>query len=448
MGFNLLEVLGDQVTGVLAKEASGFLGGSESGITKALGISFPAILGSVMNKGASESGAGELLDLIKGQDVGFMDNVAGLFGGGGGALETLMGSGGGILKMLMGDKIGGVVDIVAKAAGLDQGMTGKLIKMAAPFLIGTIGKQVMKNGLNVGGLMDLLSGQKEHLAKSAMPSELGDMLGLGGLLKGIGNIAGDGLDAGKKVVGGAANLGKSAVGTAANVGSAAVDTATKTGSSLLKWLLPAILVLGLLSYFFGFRTGCNAVDNVTDAAVNTTKTVANKTAHGVKAVGNAAGDAAGAVTGAFGAMFSKVDAAAKKALDALKFESGTAAANFKSFIEGGAKGSGVFRFKDLHFATGSSAIGAKAGGDVDNIAAILKAYPGVKVQIAGHTDKTGNAEANMKLSQARAEVVKGRLIAKGISGSRLSAKGYGSTQPVSASATNAENRRIEVRLVH
>lgn len=472
MSFNVLEILKDQVSGGLAKEAAGFLGGSEGGITKALGTAFPAILGSVLEKGSSDSGAGELMDMIKGQDTGFMDNIGSLFGGGGGALDSLMGSGGGMLNMLMGDKLGGVVDLVSKTSGLDSGITGKVFKMAAPFLMGIIGKQVMSNGLNVGGLMDMLGGQKDSVA-AAMPSGMGNLLGLGGLLKGVGNIVGGGVDAGKKVVGAvgdvgssvtgaAASVGSAVTGAAANVGSAAIDTAAKTGSSLIKWLIPAIVVLGVLSYFFGFKTGCSAVDNVTDSAVNATegvvsgagnlaKDAADATIDGAKAVGNATVDGVKSVgdatANAAGAVFAKVDDAAKKAMDALTFTTGSAAAQFKSFIEGGANGSGVFKFNNLNFATGSAAIDGKGGNEVDNIAAIMKAYPGVNIQIAGHTDKTGDAAKNVTLSQNRAETVKGRLIAKGIASERLTAKGYGSSQPVSATSTNAENRRIEVRII-
>ena len=63
MSINLLDMLKDQVTGSLAKGAAGFLGESESGITKALGSGiFPALLGSMIDKGGSEEGATGLLN--------------------------------------------------------------------------------------------------------------------------------------------------------------------------------------------------------------------------------------------------------------------------------------------------------------------------------------------------------------------------------------------------
>lgn len=80
----------------------------------------------------------------------------------------------------------------------------------------------------------------------------------------------------------------------------------------------------------------------------------------------------------------------------------------------------------------------------------LKAYPEIKVEIQGHTDDVGKDAANQKLSDARAKSVMQWLIAKGVSASRMTAKGLGEMQPrvPNTSAENrAMNRRIEFKLV-
>jgi outer membrane protein OmpA-like peptidoglycan-associated protein len=77
--------------------------------------------------------------------------------------------------------------------------------------------------------------------------------------------------------------------------------------------------------------------------------------------------------------------------------------------------------------------------------AIAKA-PGVKIEIAGHTDEKGSPKLNQALSQARAATVRLYLIALGIPSEQLVAKGYGSTQPLAPNKTEAGramNRRIE-----
>ena len=81
------------------------------------------------------------------------------------------------------------------------------------------------------------------------------------------------------------------------------------------------------------------------------------------------------------------------------------------------------------------------------MASILKAYPGVKVIVEGYTDNTGDAGANVTLSQARADAVKARLMVAGINAARISTKGFGSGNPVADNGTaegRAQNRRIEM----
>jgi OOP family OmpA-OmpF porin len=75
----------------------------------------------------------------------------------------------------------------------------------------------------------------------------------------------------------------------------------------------------------------------------------------------------------------------------------------------------------------------------------------VKIEISAHTDSKGADEYNFELSQKRAENVVSYLISKGIDRSRLTAKGYGETVPVSDNETEegrAENRRVEMRIIN
>src|SRR5581483_12211990 len=64
-----------------------------------------------------------------------------------------------------------------------------------------------------------------------------------------------------------------------------------------------------------------------------------------------------------------------------------------------------FDFDQLNFKPGSAELTDSSRKQVRNIAAILRAYPNARIKIGGYTDKTGNADANLKLSQQRADVV-------------------------------------------
>jgi len=84
---------------------------------------------------------------------------------------------------------------------------------------------------------------------------------------------------------------------------------------------------------------------------------------------------------------------------------------------------------------------------LDKVAASLRDWPEVKVEIGGHTDASGSAAHNLDLSQRRAESVKAYLVSKGIDPSRLTAKGYGKTKPIADNKTKegkAKNRRVEL----
>ncbi len=107
----------------------------------------------------------------------------------------------------------------------------------------------------------------------------------------------------------------------------------------------------------------------------------------------------------------------------------------------------------VEFATGSDKItGAKSFKILDQVAAVLKANQSIfLVEIAGHTDDTGGAEANKALSQKRAEAVRSYLVDKrGVPASKLRAMGYGQERPIDDNATpkgRQANRRVEFNIV-
>jgi outer membrane protein OmpA-like peptidoglycan-associated protein len=85
--------------------------------------------------------------------------------------------------------------------------------------------------------------------------------------------------------------------------------------------------------------------------------------------------------------------------------------------------------------------------ELDKLVQLLKLNPNVNIRLNGYTDSVGSAEHNLILSQNRAQAVVNYLISKGISESRLSAKGYGSAHPVAPNDTEegrALNRRTEL----
>lgn len=101
----------------------------------------------------------------------------------------------------------------------------------------------------------------------------------------------------------------------------------------------------------------------------------------------------------------------------------------------------------IRFDTNSANIRDESVPELREFADFLREYPGVTAEIDGHTDSTGRAEYNLRLSRLRAEAVVEYLVdAEGIDGSRLTAVGLGQTRPVASNDTpegRQRNRRVE-----
>jgi OOP family OmpA-OmpF porin len=103
----------------------------------------------------------------------------------------------------------------------------------------------------------------------------------------------------------------------------------------------------------------------------------------------------------------------------------------------------------IQFESGSAAIKPQSQALIDSLAVVLAPCAGVVIEVAGHTDASGNAAANQTLSQSRAAAVVAALTAKSVPAERLTARGYGSSEPKQAgrsAAANAANRRIEFKV--
>lgn len=102
----------------------------------------------------------------------------------------------------------------------------------------------------------------------------------------------------------------------------------------------------------------------------------------------------------------------------------------------------------VNFHTDSAKLTDESTAILDGVAKTLTANPDVKVEVAGHTDSDAADDYNLNLSQARAHVVVSYLAAHGVQADRMTAKGYGESQPMVANdspAHKAINRRVELR---
>ena len=107
----------------------------------------------------------------------------------------------------------------------------------------------------------------------------------------------------------------------------------------------------------------------------------------------------------------------------------------------------IVNMSDVLFDTGKYTLKPGAREKLAKIAGILLAYPGLTIEVDGHTDNVGGSDFNQKLSEQRAGAVRDYLVQQGVSGNAVSARGFGDTEPVASNqdpSGRQMNRRVEL----
>lgn len=191
---SLIEELGRAAFSQMSNRASTKTGLNEATV-KALMPMATAVLMNGLKKNISKPGGAEALaKALAKHDGGLLNNPARA------ADDDVMNDGERILGHILGSKQGETQAALAKAAGADPAQIGKLLAMAAPAILAGLGRARTENGLDAGGLADLVK-KESSKAQSVAPNELG------GLLKwidadGDGNVAEDVIAIAGKAFGG------------------------------------------------------------------------------------------------------------------------------------------------------------------------------------------------------------------------------------------------------
>jgi len=157
---NILDLLGSDIGKTLISGASQQLGQDKGKTTSALSAALPLILGAMKNNAKTPEGAAGLLSALGNEKHGggILDNLGSILGGGG-IDDDVMQDGAGILGHVFGGKEENVANAVSKSSGVDLGSAMNILKVAAPFLMGYLGKETRQQGVsNQSGIGDLLGG--------------------------------------------------------------------------------------------------------------------------------------------------------------------------------------------------------------------------------------------------------------------------------------------------
>ncbi|MCB0665279.1 MAG: DUF937 domain-containing protein [Saprospiraceae bacterium] len=161
---NLLELLQNQLSEPVVDQLSKTIrADKEQTVTAANGVFATLVSAISRNAAKPESGQALMKALDRDHDGGILNNVMDLIGGAQQRDKTTNGLG--ILEHVLGGKTNNVVQMVSQTSGLDFLKSAELLKVLAPIVMGTLGQTKRQNGLDLGGLSQILSGTVTQAAK-------------------------------------------------------------------------------------------------------------------------------------------------------------------------------------------------------------------------------------------------------------------------------------------
>lgn len=186
--------LGKQIIGGVSQQT----GAPQNKTADVLTMAMPVLMGAMKRNASTPQGAAGLLGALSGKhDGGILDNLSGLFGGG--VDNNVLQDGAGILGHVLGAKQNNVQSALSQKSGLDAGTVGQILKIAAPLVMGYLGKQTRQNNVSdANGLGSLLGGLLGGSSPKAEQSFLESILDADGDGSVIDDVAGMVLSGGKK----------------------------------------------------------------------------------------------------------------------------------------------------------------------------------------------------------------------------------------------------------
>ncbi len=153
----LLDLLNSPMGKQLISGVAGQTGQPEGKTSDVLSMAMPLLLGAMKKNVSSPEGAAGLMSALSGKhNGGILDNLGGLFGGG--VDDSVMQDGAGILGHVFGNKQPQVENALSQKSGLDAGSIAQILKIAAPIVMGYIGKQTAQSNVSDAGGMNALLG--------------------------------------------------------------------------------------------------------------------------------------------------------------------------------------------------------------------------------------------------------------------------------------------------
>ena len=183
MPTNLVSSVTKILTPELLRRLASGLGLDKAIVEKAVSAGIPGLLAALTSLVAKPGGAEKLSDAVAQEQPGILTNIANVLGGTG--QGALIDNGVNTLSSLLGgNTTSALTSAVGRFAGVDKRQSNDLMGVLGPLLMGALGQQKRTSGLNASGLAQLITSQKDNIAR-AMPRGFSDYLSGTGILDAV-----------------------------------------------------------------------------------------------------------------------------------------------------------------------------------------------------------------------------------------------------------------------
>jgi outer membrane protein OmpA-like peptidoglycan-associated protein len=386
----MLENIRSLLTPEILSRVAGDVDEPESAVMKGYSAAIPAIAGTIAQRADDRGFVRDLADLATSTaaDPNAIASAAGAaFSTTGEGSMTVTDN---WLSSLFGRNLSGLADSIARFASIRGSAAASILSSAAPVVLTCLGRWIRRDNLSPGQLAQELRNNRSQI-EAAMPAGFDVPSGL-----------------------------RAPVDATMPYIPRASDT---TGLNV-----PALILLGMLGLGGMLWWGVQAYHQRTQASIG----------RGISTLVGTSGTVNDVITRTLPGNVS------------VKFARGSIEDALSSYLASPIKGSAAFEFNRIGFETGSGTLTPLSHEQLENVAAILNAYPTASVTVEGFTDNVGEESSNLALSRARAESVAGALVADGVPAGRVRSEGFGSQKPIASNATEfgrSQNRRVMLDVI-
>ena len=163
--FSLQDLLGQQQGNDALGQISQAVGADQSAVSSAINMALPMIVSGLAQKAQQPQTAPVITSAITQEPGGILDNLGGLLGG----VNPMMSAG--ILGTIFGNQQTQVAQEIGRQSGLNTGQVASILMMLAPLVLGYFGRQQSQQGLDQGGIIDMLGGHQRQIEQQSPQSD-------------------------------------------------------------------------------------------------------------------------------------------------------------------------------------------------------------------------------------------------------------------------------------